>query len=89
MHGAEDVGAAGQQRRLDLVTRQRTAPVEPELAAETGRRIVPLGVGLEEHVLTVGQQREIADTCRVDEEMQREQRDRLGPYLGDRRIDCR
>ena len=46
-------------------------------------------MGLEEHELTIRQQRDIADASRVDEEMEGEERDGLRHHVGGRGVDGR
>ena len=56
--------------------------LEPQRTQETGRGVVAFGVGLEQHELALAQHGEVPDAGRVDEEVERKQRHRLGQHVG-------
>ena len=88
-HASHDVAAAPEQSQLDLVPRDRAPALEPQRTQETGRGVVAFGVGLEEHELALAQHGEVPDASRVDEDVERKQRHRLGQHVGVRILDRR
>src|SRR4029077_4837329 len=78
-----------QQSELDLVARQSASALEPQCSQQTGRGVIALVVRLEQDELALAQHGEVPDAGRVDEEMEREQRYRLGQHVRRRMLDRR